>query len=115
SAPARKATRKKSSTRRSAVKIPPLVFEGDAPIKPSPSGPGEKFSLGPSSGGDYQLESEAAELPASYGSGRLFLTARDPHWLYANWDLTPEEQSAYNRQSADGHLVLRVYQNAVRG
>jgi hypothetical protein len=38
----------------------------------------------------------------------MFLAARDPHWLYASWDFTNEQQHAYNRESRDGHLILRV-------
>jgi hypothetical protein len=55
------------------------------------------------------------ELPESYGTQRLFLTARDPHWLYASWDLTPEQRRNYNALSADGHLIIRTYVNSVAG
>jgi hypothetical protein len=48
-------------------------------------------------------------LPEAYGTGKLRLIARDPHWLYAHWDLTPKQQRHYNSLSADHHLVLRVY------
>jgi hypothetical protein len=43
----------------------------------------------------------------------LFLIARDPHWLYAHWDLTREHLREYNALSADRHLVLRIYVNAM--
>jgi len=55
-----------------------------------------------------QLETEG-ELPESYGTQKLLLTARDPHWLYAHWDLTREQQHAYCERAADGHLMLRVH------
>ena len=58
---------------------------------------------------------ESAELPEAYGTQRLFLTARDPHWLYARWDLTRQQQNQYNRLSADRHLVLRIFLNEVSG
>lgn len=90
-------------------KLPAVLLEGDFPTAPQVSGPGEKYALGPTpplqtftGGGD-------GDLPEAYGTKRLFLTARDPHWLYANWDLTREQQADYNRQSKDGHLVLRIY------
>jgi uncharacterized protein len=54
-------------------------------------------------------------LPAAYGTKRLFLTARDPHWLYANWDLTPVQQKRYNALSADEHLVLRIFMDSATG
>jgi hypothetical protein len=57
----------------------------------------------------------SGELPEAYGTKRLLLTARDPHWLYARWDLTREQQREYNSLSTDRHLVVRVYVDAVRG
>jgi hypothetical protein len=52
-------------------------------------------------------------LPAAYGTGRLLLVARDPRWLYAHWDLTEAQLVAYNRQSATGHLALRVFEKSL--
>jgi uncharacterized protein len=51
-------------------------------------------------------------LPESYGTGRLLLAARDPHWLYAHWDITPQQQRQYNALSVDRHLVVRVEERA---
>lgn len=96
----------KVARRATPVKLPSILLEGDQPGAPLVSGPGEKFALGPTP--PLQQFAAAAELPESYGTKRLFLTARDPHWLYANWDLTREQQSGFNKQSSDGHLVLRV-------
>jgi hypothetical protein len=88
--------------------LPAFLFEGDEPGHPEISGPGEKFSLGPTAPLDHFAEA-ATPLPESYGTGRLFLTARDPHWLYAHWDFTREEQFRHNARSVDRHLVLRVH------
>lgn len=52
------------------------------------------------------------ELPEAYGTKNLFLAARDPHWLHASWDMTLEQQRGFNRQSADGHLIVRVFSDA---
>jgi hypothetical protein len=52
-------------------------------------------------------------LPEAYGTGKLLLAARDPHWLYAHWDFTQEQQRRYNALSADRHLVVRVYPGTV--
>jgi hypothetical protein len=38
----------------------------------------------------------------------MMLMARDPHWLYAHWDLTGEQQRRYNSLAAGHHLVVRV-------
>jgi hypothetical protein len=97
-APKRKAVRR-------SVKLPDILLEGDQLGAPLVSGPGEKYALGPT---PPTQQFTAAELPESYGTKRLYLTARDPHWLYANWDLTQEQQAGYNRKSIDGHLILRV-------
>jgi uncharacterized protein len=99
---------------RKAPTIPEFLLEGDRPTPPPVGGPGEKFALGPTPPAQH-FELESAELPAAYGTGRLYLTARDPHWLYAHWDLTPAQQSQHNTQSLDGHLILRIYRDAVQG
>jgi len=75
-----------------------------------PGVPGRRFSLGLPAPVE-QLKSEG-ELPQAYGTRALFLTARDPHWLYAHWDFTREQQRALNRRSADRHLVLRLHDEA---
>lgn len=95
------------------LKIPPILLEGDNPAAPPLSGPGQRFSLGPTPPQE-KLRTEG-ELPQAYGTQHLYLTARDPHWLYAHWDLTHEQQRKYNAFSRDGHMVLRVYANEVGG
>src|SRR5262245_10953311 len=110
-----------SATPESAVqepssKIPPILLEGTKPSAPAAGGPGQRYALGPTppleAGG---ATGEPGELPEAYGTGKLLLTARDPHWLYAHWDLTREQLREYNRRSADGHLVLRVFTEQVAG
>lgn len=103
---------KPKAAARKAPVIPDFLLEGDRPTPPTVSGPGEKFALGPTPPAQH-FELESPELPASYGTGRLFLTARDPHWLYAHWDLTPAQQARHNTLSVDGHLLLRIYEGAV--
>jgi len=102
-APTRRVVRRKAMPG-----FPPILLEGDLPAPPPVSGPGEKFVLGPTPPGPHSGPPPAA-LPEAYGTGRLFLTARDPHWLYANWDFAREQQARHNRQSMDGHLILRIY------
>jgi hypothetical protein len=100
-------------TRKKKTEVPPILLEGDSPASPPVSGPGEKYALGPTP--PAQHFGAEAELPESYGTKKLFLTARDPHWLYAHWDLTREQQLKLNAQSSDGHLVLRIYGNKIEG
>lgn len=92
-------------------KIPPVLLEGDQPSVPPASGPGQRYVLGPLPPLE-KLESEG-ELPEAYGTKQLLLAARDPHWLYARWDLTREQQLRYNALSPDRHLVLRIFADAV--
>jgi uncharacterized protein len=107
--------RKQSSrpARQAPTKIPSILLEGDK-TEPAPvSGPGHRYALGPTPPvGKLQTE---GELPESYGTGTILLTARDPHWLYTHWDLSGEQQRRYNGFSRDGHLMVRVYIDAARG
>jgi hypothetical protein len=94
------------------LEVPPILLEGDAPSTAGPSGPGEKYSLGATPPAQHF---SGGELPESYGTKKLFLTARDPHWLYAHWDLTREQQVELNSESTDGHLILRIFSGKVEG
>jgi hypothetical protein len=105
---------RRTYTRRKKPQVPPILLEGDAPEPPPVSGPGEKFSLGPTPPSQLFPGAET-ELPESYGTKKLFLTARDPHWLYVHWDLTREQQLKFNAQSSDGHLVVRIYAQKIEG
>ena len=98
---------------RPALRIPPILLEGDQPAwqeatsSPQPT-PGPKPV-------PTERAPEKAVLPESYGTGKLHLLARDPHWLYAHWDLGPEQQLEYNTLSKDRHLVLRVRPGTLAG
>lgn len=108
-------TRKRpdSSVRKIPSTIPPILFEGDKPAGKSPTGPGKRYTLGvvPT----REEGGAEGELPESYGTRQLLLVARDPHWLYAHWDFTREQQREYNSLSRDRHMVLRVYLAAPHG
>ena len=91
----------------SSLRIPPILLEGDTPVSPPLTGPGQKYALGPTAP-TARVGHQEAGLPEAYGTGKLLLLARDPHWLYAHWDFAPEQQRRYNARSADHHLVLRV-------
>jgi hypothetical protein len=103
-------------TRKATLKIPPILLEGDTTPAPPVSGPGQRYALGPTSPPEhFKPTEEPGELPEAYGTKRLFLTARDPQWVYAHWDLTREQQNKYNALSTDGHLILRVYSGSMAG
>jgi len=105
---------RRTPVRRKAIEAPPILLEGDQPAPQPVSGPGEKFSLGPTPPAPH-FETAEIELPEAYGTKKLSLTARDPHWLYAHWDLTREQQAKLNAKSGDGHLVLRIYAERLEG
>jgi uncharacterized protein len=94
-----------------AVPIPPVLLEGDSTPTPQPSGPGMRYALGPQPPSHAEKRLATGELPEAYGTKRLLLTARDPHWLYAHWDLTAVQLRECNALSADRHLIVRVYRD----
>jgi hypothetical protein len=96
--------------------LPPILFEGDAPAAPLPGGRGQRYALAPLPPlAGKALIAASAQLPESYGTKRLVLTARDPHWLHSYWDLTREQRWHYNSLSAGGHLTLRVFKDRPEG
>ena len=112
--PAKAAAAKAKPKAAKTPAIPPILMEGDAPAVPPVSGPGGRYVLGPTPPAHAaETSAEAGDLPESYGTGKLLLTARDPHWLYAHWDLTREQLRTYNARSVDRHLVLRIFRDAV--
>ena len=100
--------------RKPPLKIPPLLLEGDPVSAVTAGGPGQRYALGPGAGPSEGWE-VPRELPESYGTGRLLLTARDPHWLYAAWDLSGAQLRRYNRLSTKGRMSLRVYRGGMKG
>ncbi len=106
------AAKVKRAPKGNRLKIPSILLEGDASAAPAAGGPGQRYSLGPAPPSQRVPPAES-ELPEAYGTQQLFLTARDPRWLYAHWDLTREQLRKYNSLSADGHLVLRIYRGTL--
>jgi uncharacterized protein len=71
-----------------------------------------KFDVTPKTKPPKQVfqEENLGTLPDNYGTGRLFLTARDPQWLFAYWDLTSQQMADHRVRSSDGRVVLRVFE-----
>lgn len=102
--------------RQPKLEIPPILLAGDIAAQAGVSGPGQRYALGPTTPPAHAGPvEERGELPESYGTARLWLTARDPQWLYAHWDLSAAQQRDYNAASDDGHLVVRVFEKEVLG
>lgn len=54
------------------------------------------------------------QLPQNYGVDRMVLMARDPHWLYAYWEVTATKQEEFKKTYGPAawtstQPVLRVY------
>jgi len=114
--PASQAAKPRDRRPKAAPVMPPILLQGDAPPAPTASGPGQRYALGPATPPKPAAPAEEpGELPEAYGTQRLLLTARDPHWLYVYWDFTSEQLRQHNALSADSHLVVRVYANAIAG
>ncbi len=75
----------------------------------------EEFSLPVPAAPEHRAQHLAEpQLPHSYGVDRLVLMARDPHWLYAYWEITATKQDEFTRTYgpeawSSTHPVLRVY------
>lgn len=59
------------------------------------------------------FEEERFLFPESYGTSRMRLLVKDPYWLFAHWDLSPESLMALRgelgeRAMALSRLTLRV-------
>jgi hypothetical protein len=101
--PAEKQSSSPVSPAKAAPRIPKILFEGDEPVAlPAPE-PVQKH-VPPAPFSPAVAKTLEPVLPQSYGTGKLLLMARDPHWLYAHWDLTSQQ-----RGSARGNLLVRVF------
>jgi len=79
---------------------------------PSPASPPADASVA-------RFETQSAPkvdpLPATYGTGRLWLTAREPRGLYAHYDPLVDSASTHAVRPSSLRLVLRVYQGEIGG
>ena len=95
-----------------APKSRPAEIAAEQPAHPSEELSAHKFDVTPAPPPPRQVfqEEHLGELPDAYGSGHLFLTARDPHWLYVYWDLNWQQMADFRGQAADGRLLLRIFE-----
>lgn len=49
------------------------------------------------------------ELPEHYGTGKLYLVARDPYFLFAYWDLTGQQLKDAENQAHDNKVFFQLY------
>ncbi len=62
-----------------------------------------------------RLEEDPRELPLEYGETKVVLLTRDPEWIFAYWEMSPETRKDFGlpRGQHDKHLLLRVYDLAM--
>jgi len=79
----------------------PVVFDADA----------YKFVLAPPPAPHFEIPAYEylGELPDSYGTRRLYLVARDPHFLFAYWDFSESQFIELAHRASDGNVYLQVY------
>lgn len=52
------------------------------------------------------------ELPQYYGTRKLYLIARDPRYMYAYWDFTPDQIYEGQNAAHDNKVFLQVYRQS---
>ncbi len=55
-----------------------------------------------------EFDEARRELQPEYGEVRLWLVARDPHWLFAYWEFNPDEHPEARGEDGAAHFLLRV-------
>ena len=55
-----------------------------------------------------EFDEARRELQPEYGEVRLWLVARDPHWLLAYWEFNPDEHPEARGEDGATHFLLRV-------
>jgi hypothetical protein len=109
--PARKTTTSARKTPSKAEGEPVISTKEAKPTNGSGEIAAHKFDVAPAEPPKQRfVEEHLGELPDAYGTGRVFLTARDPHWLYAYWDLNWQQIADYRGQSSDGRVLLRLFE-----
>jgi hypothetical protein len=104
------------SKKDSASPSKPLRFgpDPDAPSSPSlqvpaPSTEANPTPADPGPAAKLPAYEFLGYLPDSYGSRKLFLVPRDPHILFAYWDLNPVQYQEAARAANEGKVFLEVY------
>lgn len=120
----RRAIRKRPGTAKPVVAPPPKIARkpkaaasGEKAVSPADVGAlaAHKFDVTPKAKPPKRkfADESLGDLPESYGTGKLFLVARDPNWLYAYWDLTNQQMADARKRASDGRLLLRLFEKNV--
>lgn len=104
--PAKETVSPKSVEAQPAPKVSPVPAPAPVPSKSAPkTSPSFKNDTKPGS-----LD-QAVELPSSYGDHKLVALVRDPWWIYAYWELSPDKVKAAVEAAGGGSLkgMLRLH------
>jgi hypothetical protein len=62
---------------------------------------------------------ESLDIPSDYNTDRILAMVRDPHWIFAYWEVTDERYRALHKEFADDwdrcRTILRVYDRSDLG
>ncbi len=109
SSPAKKAPASRASHPAKAS----LPVDPEVAVRPADFDPDAyKFVLTPPNAPQAHQEPEfeyLGELPDSYGTRKLFLVARDPHFLFVYWDFTEGQFIELSQRASDGNVFLQLY------
>jgi len=110
---------------RKAKSSPPPVEASGAPRPPALSGLSEEEQV---LSAKYQprelparvFEEERFIFPESYGVNRVRLLVKDPHWLFAHWDVDPRVREELRREKGErvaalARLTLRLTDSSGAG
>jgi hypothetical protein len=98
--------------RRKPPRIGPVITNAESsPSSPAPVVPAATQPTPPAVKKPQDLPAYEfiGYLPESYGTKKLFLVARDPHILFAYWDLNQVQYQEAARAAHDGKVFLEVY------
>lgn len=118
SAPAKTPTPKKTPVKTSVQTPVKTAKVSKVPVKPvskatarSPASSKRPKAFAPRDvARGFGFPAEAPELPEFYGEDRLVLMAKDPEYLFAYWEITPERQA----QGRKAMLPGEEYREALR-
>jgi hypothetical protein len=94
----------------STVVTTPVLNTGSSPSSPAPV-VSAATQIAPPAAPATELPAYEflGYLPESYGTKKLFLVARDPHILFAYWDLSTVQYQEAAHSAHDGKVFLEVY------
>jgi len=105
-------TNDQPAPRRKPPRIGPVITNAESsPSSPAPVVPAATQTPPPAVKKPQDLPAYEflGYLPESYGTKKLFLVARDPHILFAYWDLNQVQYQEAARAAHDGKVFLEVY------